>query len=92
MTRSHTRYLIGLFVVLALAAVLQVVIDLSRAQGRESLLPPSSSALAVQARAALSLTNGKLKLHGLHHPVTVFRDPWGVPHIYAEDQHDLFFG
>jgi penicillin amidase len=27
----------------------------------------------------------------LHHPVTVFRDPWGVPHIYAEDQHDLFF-
>src|ERR1019366_4621077 len=19
------------------------------------------------------------------------RDPWGVPHIYAEDQHDLFF-
>jgi penicillin amidase len=47
--------------------------------------------LEQRARAALSVTNGSLKLSGLEHPVTVFRDPWGVPHIYAQNQHDLFF-
>ena len=25
----------------------------------------------------------------LHQPVTVLRDSWGIPHIYAADQHDL---
>ena len=39
----------------------------------------------------LSVINGKIKLAGLHHPVNVLRDRWGVPHIYAQDQHDLFF-
>jgi penicillin amidase len=47
--------------------------------------------LEQRAHAALSLINGKIKLVGLHHPVNVLRDPWGVPHIYAQDQHDLFF-
>lgn len=28
---------------------------------------------------------------GLSRPVTVLRDPWGIPHIYAETQEDLFF-
>ncbi|HET9229156.1 MAG TPA: penicillin acylase family protein, partial [Thermoanaerobaculia bacterium] len=30
-------------------------------------------------------------LPGLNRPVTVLRDPWGIPHIYAETQEDLFF-
>ena len=33
----------------------------------------------------------KLRLVGLRQPVEVLRDPWGVAHIYARDQHDLFF-
>jgi len=49
------------------------------------------STLEAQAHAALSVINGKIKLTGLHHPVNVLRDRWGVPHIYAQDQHDLFF-
>jgi penicillin G amidase len=44
-----------------------------------------------EARAALSQTSGTIKLTGLIKPVRVFRDPWGVAHIYAENQHDLFF-
>jgi penicillin amidase len=28
---------------------------------------------------------------GLHGPVEVLRDRWGVPHIYARNTHDLFF-
>ena len=28
---------------------------------------------------------------GLHQPVEVLRDRWGIAHIYANDEHDLFF-
>jgi penicillin G amidase len=57
-----------------------------------SLLSSSDKqSLEQRARSALSVTNGTLKLPGLEHSVTVFRDPWGVPHIYAQNQHDLFF-
>lgn len=34
--------------------------------------------------------DGKLKLEGLHHKVDVHFDEWGVPHIYAMDQHDAY--
>jgi penicillin amidase len=42
-------------------------------------------------RSPLPITQGELKIEGLHAPVEVFRDAWGVPHIYAQDHHDLFF-
>src|SRR6185437_13280744 len=51
----------------------------------------SQSTLQARAQSALSTTRGALKLQGLLSPVTVLRDPWGVPHIYAQNQHDLFF-
>jgi penicillin amidase len=38
----------------------------------------------------LPLTDGELPIKGLRAPVKVFRDRWGVPHIYATDEHDLF--
>jgi penicillin amidase len=44
-----------------------------------------------RARAALAQTSGRLAIAGLSKPVTVLRDPWGIPHIYAETQDDLFF-
>ncbi len=47
--------------------------------------------LEARARAAVSATRGRVKLAGLQHEVRVLRDHWGVPHIYAENQHDLFF-
>ena len=28
---------------------------------------------------------------GLENPVEILRDQWGINHIYAENQHDLFF-
>jgi penicillin amidase len=37
------------------------------------------------------MTEGELQIRGLKAPVKVFRDEWGVPHIYAANQHDLFF-
>jgi penicillin G amidase len=33
----------------------------------------------------------QLSLKGLQKPVEVFRDQWGVSHIYALNEHDLFF-
>ncbi|MBC7223723.1 MAG: penicillin acylase family protein [Anaerolineae bacterium] len=33
---------------------------------------------------------GEIHLTGLQGPVTVIRDEWGIPHIYASNPHDLF--
>ncbi|RME37036.1 MAG: penicillin acylase family protein, partial [Thermoflexia bacterium] len=35
--------------------------------------------------------SGTLTVPGLRAPVTVVRDRWGVPHIYASNLHDLLF-
>ncbi|MGC1374373.1 MAG: penicillin acylase family protein [Candidatus Sulfotelmatobacter sp.] len=43
------------------------------------------------AHGSLSLIRGTLMVHGLKEPVHVLRDRWGVAHIYAKNQHDLFF-
>ena len=37
------------------------------------------------------MVQGTLKVTGLERPVNVLRDRWGVAHIYAQNQHDLFF-
>jgi penicillin amidase len=50
--------------------------------------PPT---LQARAKAAVSITQGTLTLPGLQQPVSVLRDRWGVAHIYAKNQHDLFF-
>jgi penicillin amidase len=36
-------------------------------------------------------TAGTLTVLGLQAEVRVLRDEWGVPHIYAQNNHDLFF-
>ncbi len=36
-------------------------------------------------------SNGTLAAAGLNEPVEIIRDTWGVPHIYAQNEHDLFF-
>src|SRR5215467_12266378 len=43
------------------------------------------------ARKAASEIQGKLQVAGFQKPVRVVRDRWGVAHIYAQNQHDLFF-
>lgn len=47
--------------------------------------------LKEQALGALAQTEGLLRLRGLQKPVKVLRDQWGIAHIYAETQDDLFF-
>lgn len=33
----------------------------------------------------------QISIEGLKEPVEIFRDEWGLNHIYAKNQHDLFF-
>src|SRR5262249_30100726 len=47
--------------------------------------------LRQKARAGLPPIDGTVEVGGLHSPVEVIRDRWGVPHVYAQDIHDLFF-
>lgn len=53
--------------------------------------PGQSTELATTAHKALAIIAGQLHVKGLEHPVDVLRDRWGVAHIYAQNQHDLFF-
>ena len=52
----------------------------------------------VRARRALLLVSAiclcraeKITIEGPAQPVEIIRDRWGVPHIYAQTVHDLFF-
>jgi len=51
----------------------------------------SKSETLIAAQKALAVVSGEVQLKGLQQPVNVLRDRWGVAHIYAQNQHDLFF-
>lgn len=44
----------------------------------------------VLQRQSLPQIDGEITLPGLDGPVDVYRDSYGVPHIYATTEHDLF--
>lgn len=52
---------------------------------------PSSTGLEAVAAEAQAQIEGEIVLDGLQEPVEVLRDEWGIPHIYARNQDDLFF-
>ncbi len=74
----------------AMAALLLVVAGILQA-GLPARQKAERTDWREQARAALAQTSGELRVPGLEQPVEVLRDPWGVAHIYAQTQHDLFF-
>ena len=43
------------------------------------------------ARRSLPQVSGEMRLFDLNDKVEIFRDRWGVPHIYAQDRQDAFF-
>lgn len=50
-----------------------------------------SVALVVTVRGPFPDTEGTISPEGLEGEVDVFRDEYGVPHIFATNEHDLFF-
>ena len=71
----------------AIVLVLLLAVQFAAGQGA----PVADSELAQRARGALAQIEGRVELSGLRQPVEVLRDEWGVPHIYARTQDDLFF-
>ncbi|KAA3656834.1 MAG: penicillin acylase family protein, partial [Chloroflexi bacterium] len=43
------------------------------------------------SRKRLPQVNGRLYLDHAQHTIHIYRDKWGIPHIYATNRHDLFF-
>ena len=43
-------------------------------------------------KASLPRTDGEIRVAGLGEPVEIVRDTYGVPHIYARNEPDLYFG
>ena len=54
------------------------------------LTPPLRGVLTAIAKRRLPTTSGTLTLPGLGAPAEVLRDRWGVPHIYAKTERDVF--
>ncbi len=55
------------------------------------LTPPLKAILTRMSKRRLPAVDGELHLTGLHAPVEIVRDRWGVPHISAQNEHDAFF-
>ena len=70
----------------ARVALVAVVVS---ATGCSAPAPPES--MEELAERALVQIDGELSAPGLAEPVEVIRDEWGVPHIYAQNDEDLFF-
>jgi penicillin amidase len=51
----------------------------------------SAAGLLDRAKAVLAQLDGQNSVSGLKQPVEVRRDTWGIPHVYAQNQDDLFF-
>ena len=80
-----SRPSVGVFV-LVLVVVLGAA--LSGCADAPPATPQTLDALAIRA---LSQIEGELAIPGLKESVEVIRDEWGVPHIYAQNDYDLFF-
>jgi len=47
--------------------------------------------LFFSCKESQTTTSNELVVAGLQEPVEIVRDTWGINHIYAQNQHDLFF-
>jgi penicillin amidase len=56
-----------------------------------AFLASGSVSLTAQVAAPPLPESTVLELPGLDRPVEILKDRWGIAHIYAETEHDLFF-
>ena len=61
--------------------------------GRQGILSPIVCAgLSWLCKRRQPRVDGTLRVAGLHAPVEIIRDRWGVPHIYGQEITDVMFG
>ncbi len=56
-----------------------------------ALLIIVTSVFYVLVQRSFTPVNGTVTLKGIRADVQIYRDSWGVPHIYAKNEDDLFF-
>src|SRR5579859_1225937 len=71
--------------------LLAVTLALAASAFPQASTQKASSNLEARAKASLAVIRGTLNAPGLQQTVRVQRDRWGVAHIYAQNEHDLFF-
>ena len=59
--------------------------------GLFSLIGICVAALLILNYMSWPKVSGKIQLTGLTEPVEIIRDAWDIPHIFADNKHDLFF-
>ncbi|MGC1484974.1 MAG: penicillin acylase family protein [Candidatus Acidiferrum sp.] len=72
-------------------SIIALNLALAAAALSQSSTQTAPANLEANAKKALAQILGTLNVHGLQQAVRVQRDRWGVAHIYAQNQHDLFF-
>ncbi len=72
-------------------SVLALNLACAVAASAQSATQTAASSLDARAKAALALIRGTINVQDLQKSVRVQRDRWGVAHIYAQNEHDLFF-
>ena len=73
------------------ATVAAIGMSSASASPSETASSGAADTLRDQATKRLAQIDGELTVPGLDSAVEVRRDRWGVPHIYARTQHDVFF-
>src|SRR5271155_2277081 len=58
---------------------------------KQSMLAWAAVLMPMVGLVAAALPSEKLVLAGLQQPVEILRDRWGISHIYAKNESDLFF-
>jgi penicillin amidase len=71
-----------LFKIVAVIVIIVLVVGLIGLAG--------FGATTFTVRRSWPKTNGTVQVDGLQAEVTIVRDSWGVPHVYASNPHDLF--
>ncbi|MGB2963272.1 MAG: penicillin acylase family protein [Anaerolineales bacterium] len=77
MAKKIGRIILGTVLVLLILAALTAIIS-----------PPL---VRRTAEKSFPLVEGEIQIAGLDGPVEIYRDSFGIPHIYAESHHDLMF-
>lgn len=83
--------IVGLLVLLVVIVGVVLVIMVRRPFPQRSGTIVIDTADGCAADESVTALCQQLQLHGLQEEVHIYRDEYGVPHIYAQNQEDLFF-
>src|SRR6185503_18538937 len=89
--RVPSRGFLATIVALAIMVTVGAALGSSREPRSPVAIPARSDTLRDAAVKRLAQIDGTIAVPGLDSTVEVRRDRWGVPHIYARTEHDLFF-